>query len=79
MPLFAGLNPWVSMWNQPRSTIRAIVHSKPSYGVCYLAAVYALQSFSFYANWWSLGLNAHYHLWMTLGVVLSPLVGFIWL
>lgn len=79
MPQFAGLNPWVSMWNQPRSTIRAIVHSKPAYGVFYLAAVYALQSFFFYANWWSLGLNAHYHLWMTLGVILSPIIGIVWL
>jgi hypothetical protein len=79
MTLLAGLNPWISMWNQPRSTIRAIVHSKPSYGVCYLATVYALQSFFFYANWWSLGLNARYHLFMTLGVILSPFFGVIWL
>jgi signal peptidase I len=79
MPLFAGLNPWVSMWNQPRSTIRAIVHSKPAYGIYYLATVYALQSFFFYANWWSLGLNARYHLLMTLGVIFSPVIGVIWL
>lgn len=79
MSLFAGLNPWITMWSQPRSTIRAIVHSDSSYGIYYLAALYALQSFFFYANWWSVGLEAHYSVILALGVVLSPLLGLIWL
>lgn len=79
MSLIAGLNPWVTMWSQPRSTIRAIAHSKPAYGVYWLAAVYALQSFFFYANWWSVGLNAHFALLLALGIVLSPFMGLVWL
>lgn len=79
MSLIAGLNPWVTMWSQPRSTIRAIAHSKPFYGVYYLATIYALQSFFFYANWWSVGLSAHYSLVLVLGAILSPLVGLVWL
>ncbi|HSX11336.1 MAG TPA: YIP1 family protein [Chlamydiales bacterium] len=73
------MNPWLTMWSQPRSTIRAIVHNRPIYGVFYLAAVFALQSFFFYANWWSLGLRADYYSLLLLGVVLSPIVGVIWL
>jgi hypothetical protein len=77
--MIAGMNPWLTMWSQPRSTIRALVHSKPTYGVLLLASIYALQSFFFYANWWSLGLHAHYYTLLVLGVLLSPLMGFIWL
>lgn len=75
----AGLNPWISMWNQPRSAIQAIAQSKPVYGVFFLSAIHALQSFFFYANWWSLGLNSLYPLYLTLGILLSPLLGLIWL
>jgi hypothetical protein len=67
------------MWSQPRSTIRAIVHNKPAFGVFYLAAIYALQSFFFYANWWSLGLKTNYYALIILGVVLSPFIGALWL
>jgi hypothetical protein len=77
--MIAGMNPWLTMWSQPRSTIRAIVHNRPLYGVLYLAAIYTLQSFFFYANWWSLGLNDRYYAFLFLGIILSPLIGFIWL
>jgi hypothetical protein len=77
--MIAGMNPWLAMWSQPRNTIRAVVHNTPRYGVWYLAAIFALQDFFFYANWWSLGLSAHYYGLLLLGVVLSPLLGFIWL
>lgn len=77
--MIAGMNPWLTMWGQPRSTVRAIVHNRPRYGLLYLASVFALQSFFFYANWWSLGLNAHYSGLLFLGIVLSPLAGCIWL
>lgn len=75
----AGLNPWVSMWNQPRSAIRAIAYRKPAYGVFYLSAIYALQCFFFYANWWSLGLTPLGPFYLGLGVMLSPFLGFVWL
>jgi hypothetical protein len=79
MSQLAGMNPWLTMWSQPRTTVRALVHSKPSYGVFYLAAIYMLQSFFFYFNWWSLGLNSEYYTLFLTGVILSPLVGFVWL
>jgi hypothetical protein len=73
------MNPWLSIWNQPKSTLRAIVHHNPSYGVFYLSAFYALQSFFFYLNWWSVGLeNEFFHLLLT-ALLLSPFIGIIWI
>jgi hypothetical protein len=79
MTLFSGLNPWIAMWSEPRTTIRVIVHNHSSYGIYYLAAMYALQSFFFYANWWSLGLIPHFQSILALAVAISPLLGTIWL
>lgn len=79
MSQIAGMNPWLTMWSQPRSTIRALIHNKPAYGIYILAAIFALQSFFFYANWWSLGLSTSTYLLLALGVILSPLLGLIWL
>ncbi len=73
------MNPWLSIWNQPKSTIRAIIHSNPTYGVYYLSAFYALQSFFFLLNWWSVGLENTFFTLLTGAVLLSPFVGFIWL
>lgn len=75
----ASMNPWLSMWSQPKSTVRALVHSNAGYGVFYLASIFALQSFFFYANWWSLGLNTHFYTILLAGLILSPLIGFIWI
>ncbi len=79
MDQIAGIHPWMTMWSQPKTTIRALVHARPTYGVFYLAAVYALQGFFFYFNWWSLGLHTHYYTLLFLGVLLSPFIGFLWL
>ncbi len=35
-------NPWVSIWTQPRKTIRSIVTTDPKYGFYLLCAVYGL-------------------------------------
>ncbi|MBX7065725.1 MAG: YIP1 family protein [Parachlamydiales bacterium] len=77
--MIAGLNPWITMWNQPRSTIRAIAFNRPTFGIYYLAIIYALQGFFFYANWWSLGVRTNYPFYLTLGIIVSPLIGILWL
>ncbi|OGN64164.1 MAG: hypothetical protein A3E80_06005 [Chlamydiae bacterium RIFCSPHIGHO2_12_FULL_49_9] len=79
MTQFAGLNPWLSMWSQPRSTIRAIVHINPSYGVIYLASMYALQGFLYFSNLWSAGLSLPLYAIVLSALVLSPLVGMAWI
>ncbi|PIS02818.1 MAG: hypothetical protein COT85_01950 [Chlamydiae bacterium CG10_big_fil_rev_8_21_14_0_10_42_34] len=72
-------NPWLAMWSEPRTTISALVQKRPTYGVFYLATIYILQNFFFYFNWWSLGLSSYYGIILFTCVVLSPLVGFLWL
>jgi len=79
MSQLADLNPWLTMWAQPRGTIRSLVHNKPSYGVFYLAAIYALENFFFYANWWSFGLNISFFTILLTGIILCPFIGFVWL
>lgn len=79
MPQFMGLNPWLTMWSQPRPTIRAIVYSKPSYGTFWLSTIYALQSLFFFANWASLGLKASFESIFLLCLLSSPILGLIWL
>ena len=75
----ASVNPWLTMWSQPKNTVRALIRSRPAYGVFYLVVIYALQGFFFYSNWWSLGLTAHFYTLLIMGVVLSPLIGLVWL
>ncbi len=79
MTQIAGMNPWLSIWNQPKSTIRAVVHSNPAYGVFYLSAFYALQSFFFYLNWWSVGIENSFFALLIGAILLAPLIGIVWL
>lgn len=79
MPQFMGLNPWLSMWSQPRATIRSIVYSDPSYGTFWLSTIYALQSLFFFANWASLGLRFSFQSIFLTSLLLSPLLGILWL
>ncbi|EKE09989.1 MAG: hypothetical protein ACD_16C00094G0005 [uncultured bacterium] len=72
-------NPWLSMWNQPRATVRYLVHTRPTFGIYLLSTVYSLQALFFYLNWWSLGLKFHYSGMITLAVLASPLLAFAWL
>lgn len=71
--------PWLSMWNQPRTTVRTLTHSRPTFGVYLLSTVYALQSLFFYANWWSLGLSFNYSPIITVSVIASPFFAVVWL
>lgn len=74
-----NLNPWLTMWTQPRVTIRHLLLTNPSYGVFWIVSLNALQAVFFYANWWSLALNVHYRLILSIGIILSPLIGMLWL
>lgn len=67
------------MWANPRSTIRALVNMRPKYGVFLLAWVYALQEYLFFASYWSFGLSFPFYAILGVGIVISPLLGFIWL
>jgi hypothetical protein len=70
----AGINPWLSIWFSPRSTIRILVTASPNYGVFFLAVVFALQNFIFHSQYWFLEIEA-----LAVGVILTPVMGFLWL
>lgn len=72
-------SPWLTIWTNPRPTIRAIVDTNPKRSFYWLASLYALQSILFFANYMSLGLTYHLAIILILAVVLSPLIGAIWL
>src|SRR5579872_6457405 len=69
----------MTMWGSPRTTIRNLVHTNAKYGVICLAALYALDNFFFFANWWSLGVAEPYYFIFLVSLLLSPVVGIIWL
>ncbi len=73
------MNPWVTIWTQPRATIRHIVDTNPKRSFFWLASLYSLQSLLFLANYISLGLSYHFLWVILLVVVVSPLVGSIWI
>lgn len=77
--MIGGLNPYMTMWAHPRNTIRAIITAKPKYGVFLLATVYALQSFFYFANYWSFGLSYTFYTILAVGAAFCPLIGLVWL
>jgi hypothetical protein len=76
---FGGMNPWLSMWTQPRKTIRSIVQENPRYGVLALAILYAIHNLFYVANLYSLGFRARPSIIFIAILLLSPVVGLLWL
>jgi hypothetical protein len=77
--MIGGINPWANMWTSPRSTIRTVVNINPKYGVLSLAWIYALQTYLFFASYWSFGLSFSFAAILVVGLVLSPLIGWVWI
>lgn len=75
--MLGGVNPWISMWAEPRSTIRAIVNTNPRIGILYLASLYVIQSFFYGFSF--LHLTSHPYLSLFLAILLSPIAGMLWL
>lgn len=73
------MNPWFSMWNQPRLTVRSLVQSNPKLGIYLLSSIYVLQSLFFAANWWSLALLYSHQLIITLCVLFCPFIAAGWI
>lgn len=76
--MVGDLNPWLMMWAHPRNAIRAIVSSKPKYGVLLLASAYSLQNFFYFSNYWSVGLSTSFYAVLIAGIILCPFIGWIW-
>ena len=79
MPQAFSQKPWLSMWFHPKKTIRKIIQSNPKYGVAWLSAIYVLQSLFFFFNFWSFGLVAKAASLLIPSLLLSPVLGFVWM
>jgi len=75
--MLSVFNPWISMWTEPKSTIRAIVLRNPNFGVVYLVSIYTLQNFFYVFSFF----HIKFPVYLTLGVslLLSPILGMVWL
>lgn len=79
VPLIPKRSPWIMMWSQPRLAMHLIGGANASLGTYFLAALFVLESFFFFANWWSLGLRFHYGLILAVSFVSAPLIAALWL
>lgn len=70
---------WLWMWVSPRRTVREIIEKNPSYGIYLLTTFLALENFFFYANMWSLGMDFAPYTLILLGLLISPILGWLWL
>lgn len=73
-----NLNPWLSMWTNPRKTIREIVNIAPRKGMFLLAAIFGLQYILNFAHSFSLGLYFNPFVILLAAIVISPLLGYFW-
>ncbi len=72
-----GFNPWLSMWTQPKSTIRSIVDYDPNYRLYVLSAIYGLVSLISTFQSFALGLKINFFLLLLLCLIVAPLWGYI--
>ena len=70
-------NPWLSIWTQPRQTVRSIVKTDPKYGFLLLSAIYGLPLALDLSQNFSLGSNVP--LWAILigSLIICTLLGMI--
>lgn len=73
-----NLNPWITMWTNPRRTIREIINIAPKKGVFLLAVIFGLQYLLNFAHTFSLGVHFPPILILILSIVASPLLGYFW-
>jgi hypothetical protein len=73
------MNPWLTMWSQPRATMNKLIHSNPKYGVLWLATIYALQGLFYFANIYSFGTQASFLLLLAKLLIIAPPLGIFWL
>lgn len=71
-------NPWMSMWTNPRSTIKEMLKSSPTRGFFALAVIFGLQYLLNLAQSFSLGSKMNPLVILILCIVLSPIAGIIW-
>jgi len=71
----ADLNPWISMWTQPRKTIRAVINTNPKMGFYFLSSIWFLQFFFLFESYYSIQFPIHWAITLIIAVILSPFLG----
>ncbi len=71
------LNPWISMWTNPRKTIKAVLEYNPMYGFFYLAAITFLQGFFFFVLYNGL-IFPNFLIASLIALIVSPFIGAGW-
>lgn len=66
------------MWVAPRATIRSLTQEGISYGLWFIASIFALENYFFMVNSWSLGLRISFVYLILIGVLISPFIGKAW-
>jgi hypothetical protein len=77
MPAQQSANPWLSIWTQPRQTIRQIVNTNPSFQFVPLCMVYGFPILMHLARYFALGTAMPVWSILLLSIILSPIAGFI--
>ncbi len=70
-------NPWVSIWVQPRSTIRRIVNEDPNRSLWLLAAIYGFSSLIGFFESYSFGLVMGAFPLLIMAIILAPVWGYL--
>ena len=69
------INPWFTMFTQPRSTIRKIVDLNPKMGFFYLASIWFLQFFFLFIAYVAFEFPIQYGLALIIAALISPFIG----
>ena len=77
MPAQRSTNPWLSIWTQPRQTIRQIIHTNPSLQFFPLCIVYGFPILMHIARYFALSTAMPTWSILLLSIILSPIAGFI--
>lgn len=77
--MIGNVNPWFSIWMNPRSTIRKIVKVNPRFSVFPLACLYSLENCFSLSNHWSLGISFPYYVILLSAIFLTPFLAWVWL
>lgn len=73
----SSANPWLSIWTQPRQTIKQIINTNPSLQIIPLCMVYGFPVLMHLARFFALGTALPTWSILLISIVLSPIAGFI--
>lgn len=83
MKYLYGINPWLSMWTKPRETIKSVINTEKQISIYFLSALFWFQivlPIIFKVKYFDfLQIRSSSYLLIALSVVISFVIGFVWL